>query len=439
MRYTQARIEALSPDDASLKAGKKLATASKWPLLGSDEAALWGQCKGSGANPYSVMIDLEGPAFKCSCPSRKFPCKHALGLFLLYVDGALTAEDAPEWVAAWLDKRRSREDAKAARDEAKSKKDPETRARIEAKRLKTMRTGLQECETWLRDLASGGIAAMQDTWEHAAARLEDAKVPGAAGMVRQMQGAARDASPAGLEVTARLAGRLFAVIRAFARYETLSPDQQADLRVVTGWSIDKQEVIARGAPVTGTWTIIGERVIIGDSLREQRVWLYEPTLKRTALILNFAHGNAPLDLTMPPGIRFEADLVYYPGYPQRAVITRREANDAAADTLCGHATIREAQAAFAGAKAQNPWLLTSAVVLCNVIPIVEHHTFYLSDASGDRLPIRHDFKEPWVLLSLSGGGQRTIAGEYDGHTFLPLGFGGEDGYHPFASLREGGR
>jgi len=27
---------------------------------------------------------LSEPAFKCSCPSRKFPCKHGLGLLLLY-------------------------------------------------------------------------------------------------------------------------------------------------------------------------------------------------------------------------------------------------------------------------------------------------------------------------------------------------------------------
>jgi uncharacterized Zn finger protein len=27
-----------------------------------------------------VSVDLSGPAFRCTCPSRKFPCKHGLAL-----------------------------------------------------------------------------------------------------------------------------------------------------------------------------------------------------------------------------------------------------------------------------------------------------------------------------------------------------------------------
>nr|WP_279163542.1 SWIM zinc finger family protein [Rhodococcus erythropolis] len=33
------------------------------------------------------MVDLRGPAYKCSCPSRKFPCKHALGLLVEWSEG----------------------------------------------------------------------------------------------------------------------------------------------------------------------------------------------------------------------------------------------------------------------------------------------------------------------------------------------------------------
>lgn len=34
------------------------------------EAAVWGLCQGSGKDPYQTQIDLIGPAFRCSCPSR---------------------------------------------------------------------------------------------------------------------------------------------------------------------------------------------------------------------------------------------------------------------------------------------------------------------------------------------------------------------------------
>src|SRR5258706_4413004 len=73
----------LAPDPAAAKAGRELAQPRKWALLARDGKALWGECKGSAADPYQTRIDLDGPAFKCSCPSRKLPCKNALALLLL--------------------------------------------------------------------------------------------------------------------------------------------------------------------------------------------------------------------------------------------------------------------------------------------------------------------------------------------------------------------
>ena len=61
---------------------------------------LWGLCAGSGKNPYQTIVDLSGPAYKCSCPSRKFPCKHALGLLLNWANGSVPEESAPADFAA---------------------------------------------------------------------------------------------------------------------------------------------------------------------------------------------------------------------------------------------------------------------------------------------------------------------------------------------------
>ena len=44
-------------------------------------------------SPYRTVADLAGPASKCTCPSRKFPCKHALGLML--VETAAPLAEAP--------------------------------------------------------------------------------------------------------------------------------------------------------------------------------------------------------------------------------------------------------------------------------------------------------------------------------------------------------
>ncbi|MEM6754868.1 MAG: SWIM zinc finger family protein, partial [Cyanobacteria bacterium P01_C01_bin.38] len=72
--WTQEQILALAPDASSAKNGKTLATSRKWSSLGCNEKAAWGEFQGSGKNPYLTRIDLTEPAFKCTCPSRKFPC-----------------------------------------------------------------------------------------------------------------------------------------------------------------------------------------------------------------------------------------------------------------------------------------------------------------------------------------------------------------------------
>src|SRR6187397_2422956 len=107
MNYSPEQIIALAPDAASAKAGRSLATVSKWKNVGQDERALWGECQGSGAKPYQTVIDLNEPAFKCSCPSRKFPCKHALGLFLIYVgdNASIPTAEPPDWMTEWLKSR----------------------------------------------------------------------------------------------------------------------------------------------------------------------------------------------------------------------------------------------------------------------------------------------------------------------------------------------
>lgn len=99
--WTSEQILALAPDASSAKAGKDLATARKWVSLGCTEQAAWGECQGSGSSPYRTQIDLSEPAFRCSCPSRKFPCKHGLGLLLLLQSNPALFEQAvpPAWVS----------------------------------------------------------------------------------------------------------------------------------------------------------------------------------------------------------------------------------------------------------------------------------------------------------------------------------------------------
>ena len=121
MSLTMEAVLALAPDASSAKAAQGLQNPSQWPTLGASGVAVWGECQGSGSKPYQTQVDLAGPAFRCSCPSRKFPCKHGLALLMLQVQqpARFTATETPPWVAEWLASRAEKAQKQEARTQDK--------------------------------------------------------------------------------------------------------------------------------------------------------------------------------------------------------------------------------------------------------------------------------------------------------------------------------
>ena len=90
MDINEAVIASLAPDAPSLRNGRAIMQSGQFSNVCRNESAtaFFGHCTGSGATPYSVTVDVSAaPVFICSCPSRKRPCKHALGLLLCYAAG----------------------------------------------------------------------------------------------------------------------------------------------------------------------------------------------------------------------------------------------------------------------------------------------------------------------------------------------------------------
>src|SRR5215470_17535186 len=130
MSLTLERIETLAPDQASLAAARKLLKPSSWPTLAEGEGLIWGECQGSGATPYRVVVNEADTGYKCTCPSRKFPCKHALALMWMRADKPTTFTPAtvPDWVKDWLLRRRGTSSpASTPADDAQPKPRPSIR------------------------------------------------------------------------------------------------------------------------------------------------------------------------------------------------------------------------------------------------------------------------------------------------------------------------
>jgi hypothetical protein len=434
--WSAEQVLALAPDPASAKAGKELAVTRKWKLLGRDERAVWGECQGSGSSPYQTKIDLGEPAFACSCPSRKFPCKHALGLFLMLAQqpSALKEGSPPGWVSDWLSGRDKKADQKAqkaqqaqqeiADDPEKARKAGERQQKAAAERRAKVEAGLADLERWMGDLARRGLAAVRSEpysfWEWPASRMVDAQAPGVARLIRDLAGLTSSGDGWQDRLLERL-GRLHLLLEGYRRLEWLPAENQADIRSLVGWTQSQEELLATGTGVRDRWLVLGQSVEEEERLRTQRRWLWGETTGRPALVLHFAFGTALLDTSLVPGTVLDAELVFFPGAcPLRALVKDRFAPPEPIADPPGHDTLEAALAGYAAALGRNPWIERFPLALRAVQPVRRGEAWQVRDASGAYLLLSPQFATPWKLMALSGGQPLGLFGEFDGEVVLPL-------------------
>jgi hypothetical protein len=431
---TPEQALALAPDSSSATAGKKLATLKNWKNLGRAATALWGECQGSAL--YQVRVDLNGMAVRCSCPSRKLPCKHGLGLILLSINdsSALPEAEPPEWVASWLAKRSAPKDETPKATAVSPEKAAAQAAKTAAKREKGVSDGLDTLDLWLTDLVRNGMGALEGQptsfWEAQAARMTDAKAPGVAGRLRRMGGIPGASDDWPVKLLGEL-GRLSLLIQAYRRQDALDETLREDVRQLIGWSLSQDELAARGEHVSDRWTVLGQWVDNQDRGLEQRTWLQGAQTGRQALVLQYSFANQPFPESYIPGSSFDAELHFYPGgYPLRARVAERKGEPVAShERLPGCETIEAFLMKRAEAVSRQPWLDRLACVLRDVKPVcASADSWWIRDQSGMALPL--EGSDNWRLLALSGGNPVDLIGEWDGETLLPLGMIAEGIYTP---------
>ena len=439
--WTTEQVLALAPDSGSVKRGKSLAITSKWPLLGRSNIAAWGECKGSGKNPYRTQIDLSDattPAFRCSCPSRKFPCKHSLGLFLLLAEqeqafqANANADHPPDWVAEWLAKR-SQAAAQKQEKRQKTAADPVAQAKRAEQRASKIEAGLTDLEQWLEDIMRQGLAALPHKpysfWDQTAARLVDAQAPGLAGRVRILAGIPHSGQ-GWPERMLKALGKIHLLVQGYQHLESLPPLLQAEVRSQLGWSPTQAELRSRldqsdplVACVADRWHVLGKHITEEDNLKMQRVWLWGQSSQKPALVLTFAHGRQPLDVSLVPGTYFQGEMLFYPGTGvQRAFVDSRQDAQPSPSPIpeAAHGSIDQAIAHYAECLRENPWGDRVPLMLASVIPRYEEQQWWLLDSQQTVLPLVSHYSPSWLLFALSGGHPCTVFGEWDGTAFLPL-------------------
>lgn len=418
-RLTSEQILALAPDSSSAKAGAALASANKWSGLGANGKAAWGECQGSGKLPYQARIDLEDTAFKCTCPSRKFPCKHGLGLYLLLASDSdlFKAGDSPAWVTQWLSSRAERAEHKQQRE---APPDPEAQAKRAAARETKVAAGIEELALWMGDLVRMGIASLPGKpyafWDGPAARLVDAQAPGLARMVKELGGIAATGAGWQDRFLERL-GLLTLLIEGYRRGPELSEAVLADLRAAIGFTTSQEELLSQTG-LMDEWLVVGRCVDLEDRLRVQRSWLVGKQSGQAALVLHFGAGTEPLDTSLPTGAAFRGELVFYPSaQPQRALIKSREA---AARFHPAGVSLSHAHDRYRQALARCPWIRMYPMLVSDAVPTRGSAGFRLRDGEDRELPLFGPRTCLWKLVAIAGGAPTAVFGEWDGYALRPM-------------------
>lgn len=438
--WTVEQVAAVAPSPQSVAAAEPLADLGRWSALGGDERALWGRCRGSGAEPYDTSVDHVEVAWRCTCPSRKHPCKHALALLLLWVRGGVPEASRPKSVESWIGRRDRRPtdpptpappagsgsgsggerptsgtaDGADTGDRTDTGDRPDTGGgasppidrdqldRSRDERVARMMEGLSELDRWLEDRMRTGLAdpalARYGTWDQLAARLVDARAGSLANRVRRLAGLVGAGPDWHAEVLAEL-GLLHLIAQAGRRLPGL-PGELADaVATASGWQVRHADVLG-GVPETDDWFVAGRSDTREDRIEVRRVWLRGTASGRWAMLLSFAAYQQSLDDSFTVGTVVHADLHRYPGGSLRALAGHRYA-DPLPFTTPPAVTVVQACDEIGYAVAGEPWLERYPATV-RAAPSLLDGRWVLTDATGS-LPLQGDDRSLATLLAACVG------------------------------------
>ena len=430
---TSDQVTAIAPDAASLKVGQSLASPRKWQSLGSDDVSLWGLAQGSGKDPYQTRVALADLASKCSCPSRKFPCKHAIGLMLLAANDppALTQKERPTWVTEWLEARAQRAEKSAARNIEKSSApvDEKAAAKRREKRESRVAEGIALLDQSILDLTREGLASSAArnpaTWENLARRMIDCQTPALAGSLRHIGDTLLRDPNVDTELPFEL-GRLHLLVQTLTHAaEGADPTLRAELLAQIGGKSTDPEMPQES--VDDDWFVAGRRVEERDRLITSSTLLLGARSGRWARVLRFAPVPQTIVEPWPFGTTVATTLAFQPGlFPLRATAVHdgRVSMRPVPESTETHLEMLLER--FAAALAANPFLRT----LPFLMPLVSVAENFLLDADGNSLPWLATGDIALRVDCICGGTPTLMCGEWDGRFIRLLAILDGDAWFP---------
>jgi hypothetical protein len=420
MDWTRRQVLDLAPNNLISSRGKSLSSLRSWDTAATNDHLLWGKCKSSGERLYSIAVDLTNARFFCNCQSQNNPCRHVIGLLLLYIGQPASfhkEEHAPDWANELM-----LQPGSAVHSEEEKKRRAAQREQRFGKRLLEMEAGVDELDRWLIDLIRQGLSVMANYdssfWEKAAARMQDAKLGGIARRIRRFY-SLQQTEGWHVRMLEEIA-QLYLFVQAFRQLEELPEPLQEEVMSMAGIN-KKREELLKAAGLTDRWLVVGMTEKEEDKLFSRKSYLLGAQTGRTALIIDFNYGQPKFEFSWPVGSVLEGEIIFYPGaFPLRALVKKTRAYRQALNIAGGFSKLEAFALAYAEALSVHPWLDAFPALLSEVRAVKNGQQIYLQDEEGKAIPLSVEHHSSWSLLALSMEQSLMIFGLWDGLFFNPV-------------------
>lgn len=407
LNLTEEQVIQLAPDASSVKAGKGLAVQNKWVLLAYSKRAIWGHCQGSGQTPYQTVIDIKNIAFRCSCPSHKFPCKHSLGLLLLYVAHAdcFKESEEPDWINIWLSKREEKTEKKAQKSKDTSPLNEAAQAKRLASRHQKVLNGIEELQIWMKDLLRNGLLNIPENahtlFDSITRRMIDAQAPGLSGRIRSLQEIDYYTESWKYILIDQLS-KLYLLTESYKNLEKQSEEWQTEIRTQIGYTQSKEEVLA-GESISDYWLILHKRSRQISGLNTDTFWLYGKQSEQIAIYLSFTPPGALPELNLLPGSVYKGTICFYKGVGNLRCLFKECELSQETFTPQFIPQLQEATQKYRDALQLNPFAEDIPLLVENIYLASGDKQLYLTNGNNEVLPIQMSENIRIDILSITGG------------------------------------
>ncbi len=429
--WSKEQIWGLAPDTNMIRISSGMATPEKWQLLAhgsfNTNQFVWGVTLTFKKKPLYTLISLNDETAVCSCKSHKFPCRHSLGLLLLFHENPAVFTDAKP--NKWITEQQKRHQYSQKRRQQQSATNMSATKPLLANNhdhhLQRVMGGVAELELWLRDMVRHGLATLPDRpnryWVEIADRMVDAEAPLIAKKLRQMSRIPLKNADWPQQYLQQI-GQLFLLTQGFKQWKTLPIETQSDLKMAVGWL--PNPLTHAGEMVEDKWLIMGRTRQPINKQQWQHTWLWGINCNRLAMITQTILPNKPNGRFHPTGSTLNGTLHFSPSHtPLLADGVNLVIDNLSTHHTVGFSSIERAMQTFTQAQTANPWLSEFPIALKSVQLLrQEQERLLLIDQAGHILPLTKPFNYSWHLDAFSNQQPFSLFGIWQNGLLKPITF-----------------